>query len=262
MNYTQYILENSPITNIPELFNIHHGNPLGINPIAQLVFIFIVVEVMGCFNFFIRQRGKSQYYPVLYSLLFVSLVSIYYYCFQADFPSALITGSNIEKPCIGWFCQYAKVGWGWAIVNLTLLTHVIYSLLCAIMQVAAQLSVEADMIEGKKWKEWKIELGILLLGVMFVEISFFVSPILSSWSLLVLLICIAIFVIFKIIADSIRCHNFLWGFLIGITFFVGIIAAMMLTIECLRGLIFMFAVFLTIFSMAKASKKEPKNITK
>lgn len=261
MSLAQYILDNAPISNIPDLLNLHHGNPLGFGLVSQLVFIFIIVEVMNCFNFFIRNRGRSEFYPVLYSLLFVSLVSIYYYCFQADLPTVQITGSDVIKPCIGWFCQHSAVGWGWAIISLILLTHVIYCLLCAIMQVAAQFTVEANLLEGKKWKEWKIALGILLMGIMLTAISFFIDPVFSSWSLFVLILFMIGFVIFKIIADSIRCHNFKWGFFIGITFFIGIIAALMLAIECLHGLIFFFSVFLAVFVNAKASKKQPKNIT-
>ncbi len=261
MNLAQYIRDNAPISNIPDLLNLHHSNPLGFSLISQLIFIFIIVEVMNCFNYFIRNRGRSEFYPVLYSLLLVALVSIYYYCFQADMPTAQITGSDIARPCIGWFCQHSAVGWGWAIINLILLTHVIYCLLCAIMQVAAQFTVEANLLEGKKWKEWKIALGILLMGIMLTAISFFIDPVFSSWSLFILILLIIGFVIFKIIADSIRCRNFKWGFFIGITFFIGIIAALMLAIECLHGLIFFFSVFLAVFVNAKASKKQPKNIT-
>lgn len=261
MNITQYFLDNAPISNIPDLINLHHSNPLGFSLIAQLIFIFCIVEAMACFNFFIRKRGRSEFYPVLYSLLLVALVSIYYYCFQSDLPIVQVTGSDIARPCIGWFCQHAEVGWGWAIVNLILLTHVTYSLLCAIMQVAAQLTVEAKLVEGKKWKEWKIALGILLTGVMVTGISFFIDPVFSSWSLFITILFLIGFTIFKIIADSIRCHNFKWGFIIGLTFFIGIIAALILTVECLRGLIFFFSVFLAVFINAKASKKQPKTIS-
>lgn len=261
MNLAQYFLDNAPISNIPDLINLHHGNPLGFSLVAQLIFIFLIVETMACFNYFIRRRGRSEFYPILYSLLAVALLSIYYYCFQADMPVIQVTGSNIAKPCIGWFCQHSQVGWGWTIVSLILLTHVIYSLMSAVMQVAAQLTVEANLTEGKKWKEWKIALGILLTGIMTTAISFFIDPVFSSWSLLIMIILIAGFVVFKIIADSIRCHNFKWGFLIGITFFIGIIASLMLALECLRGLIFFFSVFLAVFINAKASKKQPKNIS-
>lgn len=254
MNIAQHI-QNDVITNIPDLLNLQHGNPLGLSPIAQLIIIFVLVEVMAVFDFFIRRRGKDQFYPVLYTLLFLSFVSIYYYCFQSGLPEVTISG--IDTPCLGWFCQHTKVGWGVAIFTLAALTHVIYALLCAIMQVAAQLSVEADMIKGKKWKEWKIALGILLLGVSIIGVSSFISNTFAAWTLLVLIIVLAAFALYKIIADSIRCHNPLWGILIGLTYFLGIIAILMFTIECIRGLIFLLAFFIAIFSLAKASKKKP-----
>lgn len=258
MNIAQYIQENSPITNIPDLLNLHHGNPLGISPLAQVIFIFVVVEVMAFFNFFIRNREKSQYYPILYSLFFVSLVSIYYYCFQSGLPMSHDADVNELQPCIGWFCQRDCVGWGWAIVGLIVLVHVIYSLLCAVMQVAAQLTVEAKLVEGKKWKEWKWALVMVMLGILVMGIFSFTNPVLSSWALLVLCIFIVCFVVGKIIADGVRCHNFLWSTLIGMTFLVGMVAAIMLSIECLRGMLFLFAFILTIFSTAKASKKQLK----
>lgn len=255
MNIAQHI-HNDVITNIPDLLNLGHSNPLGINPIVQLIIVFVLVEVMAVFDFFIRKRDKAQFYPVLYTLLFLSMVAIYYYCFQTGLPTSHIYGVDI--PCIGWFCQHKTVGWGVAAFTLIALTHVIYELLCAIMQVAAQLSVEAKMIEGKKWKEWKIALGILLFGVTIISVSSFIDNTFSAWSLLILIIVLAGFSLFKIIADSVRCHNPLWGILIGLTFFLGIFAILMLTIECLRGLIFLLAFFIAVFSLAKASKKKPK----
>lgn len=254
MNIAQHI-QNDVITNIPDLLNLQHGNPLGISPIAQLIIIFVLVEVMAVFDFLIRKRDKAKFYPVLYTLLFLSFVAIYYYCFQADLPEVTIAG--IETPCIGWFCQHSYVGWGIAVFTLAALTHVVYELLCAIMQVAAQLSVEANMIKGKKWKEWKIALGILLLGVSVIGVSSFISNTFAAWSLLILIIVLALFAIYKILIDSIRCHNPLWGILIGLTYFLGIIAILMLTIECIRGFIFLLAFFIAIFSLAKASKKKP-----
>ena len=258
MSLVEYIQSNDPITNIPELLNLHHGNPLGISPIAQLIFIFIVAEVMAVFNFYIRNRGKSQYYPVLYSLLFVSLVSIYYYCFQSVLPTSPVARTGIEQPCIGWFCQPATVGTGWAIIGYAALTLVIYSILCAVMQVVAQLNVEAKMTEGKKWKEWKGAVILLMVGTLIFGITIFSSTMFASWALLVLFALIIIYVIVKIIADSVRCHNFWISLLIGLTFFIGIIGALMLTLECMRGIVFLCAFAAAILSNAKASKKQPK----
>lgn len=262
MGLVQYINDNNPILNIPDLLNIHHDNPLGIPPVALLLFIFVVVEVMGFFNYKIRNKGKSEYYPVLYSLLAVSLIAIYYYCFQSGFPTIDIKlpGQTVSKPVIGWFCQAEVVGWPIAIVSMIALAHVCYVLLCAVMQTTAQLTVEANMIEGKKWKEWKALTLILLLGVLVIGVCSYITDfiIVSSWAILIELILMVVFVLAKIIADTIRMKNFKWGFLIGVTFFVGCIATMMLIIDCFRGLLFFLVIFMAFFSRVKASKKQPK----
>ena len=159
MSFVDYINQFTP-SNIPDLLNIHHNNPLGIPIIAQLLIIFVLVEVMGVFDYKIRNKGKSQYYPVLYVLLAVSLISIYYYCFQSVecFQAAIPKLKVIEDPyAIGWFCQHQIVGWGWVVVGVLALIHVIYTLLCAVMQVTAEMSVHANLVEGKKWKEWKYQ---------------------------------------------------------------------------------------------------------
>ncbi|MBQ2541810.1 MAG: hypothetical protein II554_00545 [Bacteroidales bacterium] len=146
-------LNDSPITNIPELVNWHHSNPLGINPLGLLIFIFIIAAFMELVNFQIRYRDKAKFYPILYTLFGITLVSIYYYCFMADLPTVDRYG---EKPCIGWFCDYDVVGdWGLTILGLVGLVLVVYWMICAVMQVTAQMSVHAGLSEGKKWKEWK-----------------------------------------------------------------------------------------------------------
>ena len=63
MNIVQYIAENSPIQNVADLMNIHHGNPLGLSPLVQLLIIFVLVEVMDVFNNLIRYRDQQQHYP-------------------------------------------------------------------------------------------------------------------------------------------------------------------------------------------------------
>ena len=258
MNLVQYIQSSDPITNIPDLLNLHHGNPLGIHPVAQLIIIFVLAEVMTVFNFYIRNRDKSEYYPVLYSLLFVTLVSIYYYCFQSGLPESPVARTGVQQPCIGWFCQIKTVGLSWAIVGYVALTLVIYSVLTAVMQVVAQLSVEAKMIEGKKWKEWKGAIVLLMVGTMAFAIILLSNSLIASWTLFVIFVLFIIYVIIKIIADSIRCHNFFYGFFIGATFFVGIIGALMLTLECMRGIVFLCAFSAAVLSTAKASKKKVK----
>ena len=75
-----------------------------------------------------------------------------------------MVGTVKSKAIIGWFCQPEFVGWPLAIVGLLLTVVVAYSVLIAVMQVVAQLTVEAKLVEGKKWKEWKGALAIFLAG--------------------------------------------------------------------------------------------------
>ena len=37
MSISEFISNNAPFTNLPDLFNIHHSNPLGIPVAAQLI---------------------------------------------------------------------------------------------------------------------------------------------------------------------------------------------------------------------------------
>ncbi|MCQ2283391.1 MAG: hypothetical protein MJZ57_00660 [Bacteroidales bacterium] len=258
MSIIDYLSANAPIYNLPDLMQLHHSNPLGIHPIAQLIFIFIVVEVMGFFNFKIRNRGKSQYYPVVSILLAVSLIAIYYYCFQSGLPAINETDA-LSKSCIGWFCQHQIVGWGWAVVGVVLLVHVIYTLQCAIMQVTAEMSVHAGLSEGKKWKEWKWAMLLALMGVAACGACYYAGAVAVSWALFISQAILFAFVIGKIIADGIRAKNFLWGIAIGLVFYIGLIAVIMMTIECMRGAAFFFVVILSVLASAKASKKQPKN---
>lgn len=264
MKFIDYLNQYTP-SNIPDLLNIHHNNPLGINLIAQLLIIFFVVEVMGFFDFKIRNRGKSQYYPVLYVLLAVSLVCIYYYCFQSIecFQAAVPNLKDFDSSSyIGWFCQHKIVGWGWAIVSILALIHVIYTLMCAIMQVTAEMSVHANLVEGKKWKEWKWAMYLSLIGVATCGCIYFFTKSYSSvtWTLLISQIILLAFVIGKMIADCVRSKSVLWGVSIALVFYIGLIAVIMMSIECMRGVSICFVVVLAGLTMAKASKKQQKKV--
>lgn len=280
MSFVDYINANSPITNLPDLLNLHHSNPLGIDVIFQLVFIFVVVEVMEFINYKIRYRDKSNLYPALYSLLAVSLVAVYYYCFQgdlelhrlhstiyspdlstmpADVSNAANAGnanSTMVKPTIGWFCYPEIVGWPMAIVNLLLLSHVVYSLLSACMQTAAQLSVEMGFTENKPWKEWKGAIVLLLVGALASVLATFIGDVAMSWTLVAYVAVMVLYVVGKTIADAVRSHNVWFSILIGLTFLVGIIACMMLSLECLRGAVFFIVVLAGLLANVKARKKK------
>lgn len=257
MNIIQYITENIPIQNVADLLNLHHDNPLGLSPVLQLFIIFVLVEVMDIFDNLIRYRNKQQHYPKLYILLGLSIVAVFYYCFQSGLP-VLKEGLTMGQPCIGWFCRPGNVGWPLAILSWVLLSHVIYCLLNAVMQATAQITVESGFVENKPWKEWKWELGILLLGSSVVAITWFLDLATASWMLGIVLVALALFAIGKVVADTIRNHKFGFALLTAVVFFIGSVAAYMLILEVLRGFIFLIVLFIVYFSRAKARKKRPK----
>ncbi|MCQ2272796.1 MAG: hypothetical protein MJZ72_08460 [Bacteroidales bacterium] len=256
MSILEY-LNNNTFYSLPEILNLHHGNPLGLTPVAELIFIFVVVAIMGYFNHRIRYYGKSQYYPVLYTLLAISTISIFYYCFQADLPT-IEPHNPFAKPCIGWFCYPDAVGWTWAIIGIAGMMIVIYNMLIAVMQTTAEMSVHAKLIEGKPWKEWKWAVYISLFGVAAIGFSHTGTHEFATWTLIITQLILLLFVIGKIIFDSIRCKNALWGISIGLVFYISLIAIMMLTTECMYGTAYFFVGCLAIFSAAKARKKNAK----
>ncbi len=251
-------LSESAITNIPDLINLHHSNPLGVNPLGLLIFIFIMAALMELVNFHIRYRDRSKFYPILYTLFGITLISIYYYCFMSDLPIVNRWG---EKPCIGWFCDYDVVGdWGLTILGLVGLVLVVYWMICAVMQVTAEMSVHAGLSEGKKWKEWKWGTVVALAGLGASVIVYIAkaSAAACSWVLLGSQIAMLLFCLVKLVLDCVRTKS-AWGVAIALVFFLGIEAVIMLSIECMYGAIVFCVAILGAFASAKARKKKPKN---
>ena len=243
----------STLTNLPDLLGLHFGNPLGLTPLAMLIIIFVVVGVMTYFNHQIRYRDGGRYYPVLYTLFGVSLVAVFYYVFQADLPKIEDTA------CIGWHCRSSLVGGvAWAVVGIVLTSIVSFGLFIATMQIVAQVSVEAGMsLEEKRWKEWKWGLGIVLFGMAVTGIAFEINHNIGSWALLVTALATVAFVIFKIVRDTIYCHNFLWALLIGVVFLLGTAASMVLFLEVIHACVYLTIFLVAFLAMAKARKKKP-----
>lgn len=46
MDLSEYISANAPVAILPELFGIHHPNPLGIPVVAQLIVIVVLAAAM------------------------------------------------------------------------------------------------------------------------------------------------------------------------------------------------------------------------
>ena len=266
MGLVEYIATNSPITNIPKLLDLHHSNPLGLPVVAHYIIILVLAATMFTVNQLISYRGKQKLYPVLYTLLGLTLVATYYYCFIDG--SFLRTCNRIEgtgfysvefepQAIIGWFCMPSIVGWGTAIISLVLITFVIYAILSATMQTVAELSVNGGMsLDTKPWKEWKIAVFIMLIGTLATTAALFSSPKTSSWLLIVTEILLLGFSIYKVIADTRRTRGFGWGLLIGAIYFIAIQASMMLTLECLRGCVFFIVLLAAFLTQAKARKKK------
>lgn len=266
MSISEFISNNAPFTNLPDLFNIHHSNPLGIPVAAQLIAILLLAAVMFWINIRISYHDKQKLYPALYTLLGLTLVACYYYCFLNG--SFLRQGNHLEgvgfrsvnfepRDFIGWFCMPSIVGWGKALISLLLFTFVIYSILSAVMQTVAELSVHAGMsLVTKPWKEWKVAVFLMLVGALVVTVTLFSNFTLSAWMLIVTVLLLLAFVIYKIVADSLRCKNFAWGLLIGLVYLVSIFMCLILSLECLRGCVFFIVLLAAFLTQAKARKKK------
>lgn len=261
MNLIEY-LNSTAYYNLPELLNLHHNNPLGIPYQAQVLIILALVAVMAVVDYYIRFRGKYNYYPALYSLLAASIISVFYYCFQNGLPT--MNPANPEsRQCIGWFCNPDVLGSiPLTVVGIAGIMFVIYSMLCAVMQATAEMSVYAGLSEGRKWKEWKWAEYIALFSVAACGFSHSAGPVAVTWTLIGTQTILLIFTICKVIMDCIRGTSVAWSIAVGVVFYIGLVAIMMLTIECMRGSVFFFVGVLAVFTGAKARKKQPKNKVK
>ena len=241
------------LTNLPDLLGLHIGNPLGLTPLVMLIVILVLVCVMTVFNHQIRFRDGGRFYPALYTLFGLSLLAVFYYVFQADLPMADGT------PCIGWHCRSELAGGlAWAIVGMALTTMVSFGIFIATMQIVAQVSVEAGMsLEEKLWKEWKWGLAIVLLGVSVSGIGYAINYTFAGWAMLIIVILIVAFTIFKIVCDTIKCGNFFWALLIGVVFLLGTAASMALFIEVIHACVYLVVFLAAYMARAKARKKVP-----
>ena len=243
------------IINLPDLLGFHIGNPFGLSPLTMLIIILVLVCTMTWFNHQIRYRDGGRFYPVLYTLFGLSLLSVFYYVFQAELP--MVDG----KPCIGWHCHASLAGgMFWAIVGIALTTVVSFGLFIATMQIVAQVSVEAGMsLQEKRWKEWKWGLAIVLLGISATGIIFEFSRAAAGWAMVITAVLTVAFTTFKIVRDTVNCGNFLWALLIGIVFLLGTAASMALFLDVIHACVYLVVFLAAFMAQAKARKKTPKN---
>ncbi len=96
----------------------------------------------------------------------------------------------------------------------------------------------------------------MLVGALVVTVTLFSNFALSAWMLIVTVLLLLAFVIYKIVADSLRCKNFAWGLLIGLVYLVSIFMCLILSLECLRGCVFFIVLLAAFLTQAKARKKK------
>jgi hypothetical protein len=256
---SEYINANAPMTNLPELLNLQHGNPLGLHPITIPIFLLVLAVIMHIATHQIYYKNNRGLYPLLYAVVGLALVATYYYCFSADLPSFMDVDLHRNEVCIGWFCQRSIVGIGWSMLGEVLLTYVVYCFMTAVMQVVAHLSDSMGMVE-KQWMEWQYVIFIMLLGVSVTGLFDEFAPITGVWIMVVYQTLMLLMIIAKTIVDIVRTHNVGRCLLIALTFFVGIEAVTMLAIECIEGYIYVFIPVVCIFatvSIRYKKKQEP-----
>ena len=248
------------MTNLPELLNFHHGNPLGLHPIAIPIFLLVLAVAMHVATYQIYHNDKRSLYPLLYILVGLSVVSTYYYCFSSDLPLFEDIDLHRKEISVGWFCQRKIVGVGWSMLGEVLLTYVVYCLMTALMQVVAQLSDTMGMVE-KQWMEWQSVIFIMLLGAAIAGLFDEFDPITGVWIMVVYQIIMLLMIVAKTIVDIARTHNIGRCLFVALIFFVGIEAVTMLAIECIEGYIYVFIPVVCIFATVSVryKKKQVEN---
>jgi len=250
-----YINDNAPMTNIPELLSLHHGNPLGLHPIVIPIFLLVLAIAMHVVTYFIRSKERRSLYPLLYILVGLAVVSTYYYCFSDDLPLFEDWQLRSKEISIGWFCQRAIVGIGWSILGVVLLTYTVYMFMSALMLVVAHIN-DTMGIEESQWSEWRYVFILMLIGASAAGVADEFAPIVGVWIVIVYQLLMIVMVILKMFIDIARTHN-VWRCLFATAiFFIGIEATTMLAIECIEGYIYVFLPVVGVFAMADFRHKK------
>ena len=246
---SEYIKTNAPMTNIPELLNLHHNNPLGLHPLVIPVFLLLLAIVMQITTHLIRSKDRRGLYPLLYTIVGLAVVSTYYYCFSNDLP--LFEDWQLEKKeiSIGWFCQRAIVGTGWAMLGEVMLAYIVYFFMSALLLVVARIS-DTMQIEEKQWKEWRYVFFVMLFGASVAGVADEFAPITGIWIMIVYQLIMIIMIVAKMIIDITRTKKVGRCLLTSVIFFIGIEAVTMLSIECIEGYIYVFLPVVALLSMA------------
>jgi len=261
---SDYINANAPMSNIPELLNLHHSNPLGFHPIVIPVLLLVLAVAMRIIvtNIYNKQSSnqtaKQSTYHILYSLWWLSVAATYYYCFSGDLP--LFTDKDLGRTeiCIGWFCQRQVVGLGWSLLGVALLSYTAYSMFNVFLHIIAHQSDRMGLTE-KQWREWNWIIVVMLIGASVAGIADDFAPITGVWIMIAYHVVVFLMVLVKLVVDTVRTRLFWRCLLSAACFLVVFEAVTMLAIECIEGYIYLFLPIVVLFTSADAryNKKQP-----
>lgn len=255
---SDYINTNAPMSNIPELLGLHHGNPLGLHPIAIPILLLMLAVAMRIVNTVIYKKERRKLYPWLYAMWWLSVAATYYYCFSGDLPLFEDVDLGRKEISVGWFCQRQVVGLGWSLVGVALLSFVAYSMFNVLLHVIAHQSDRMGLSE-KQWREWNWIIAAMLLGASAAGVADDFAPITGIWIMIAYHVVVFLMVLVKLVVDTVRTHLFWRCLLSAACFLVVFEAVTMLAIECIEGCIYLFLPIVGLFVSADAryTKKQP-----
>lgn len=254
---SDYINANAPMSNIPELLNLHHSNPLGLHPIVIPAFLLVSAIVLRIITILVYKKESRTLYPLLYSLWWVAVAATYYYCFSGDLPLFEDTDLGRTEISVGWFCQKQIVGLGWSLVGVALLSYVAYSMLNVLFHVIAHQSDRMGLNE-KQWREWSWIVAAMLLGASAAGIADDFIPITGIWIMIGYHVVVLLMTVAKLIVDIHRTHLFWRCLFSAVCFLVVFEAITMLAIECIEGCIYLFVPIVGLFFSADYRYKKIK----
>lgn len=246
---SDYISANAPMSNLPELLNLHHNNPLGLHPIAIPIFLLVLTATMSILNILIYKKEHRSLYPLFYAMLWLAVAAIYYYCFSGDLPLFEDNDLRRKEICIGWFCQRQIVGLPWSLVGVAVLSVTTYALLNALLNVIAHQSDRMGLTE-KHWREWSWIVAVMILGASAAGIADDFAPITGIWIMIGYHVIIFLLTIIKLVIDTKRTHLFFRCLFSAFCFLVVFEDITMLAIECIEGFIYIFIPVVGLFASA------------
>lgn len=252
---SDYINTNAPMSNIPELLGLHHGNPLGLHPIAIPILLLMLAVAMRIVNTVIYKKERRKLYPWLYAMWWLSVAATYYYCFSGDLPLFEDVDLGRKEISVGWFCQRQVVGLGWSLVGVALLSFVAYSMFNVLLHVIAHQSDRMGLTE-KQWREWNWIIVTMLIGASAAGIADNFIPITGVWIMIAYHVVVFLMVLVKLVVDTMRTHLFWRCLLSAVCFLVVFEAVTMLAIECIEGCIYLFLPIVGLFVSADARYKK------